>query len=58
MAGYSGTPLPRKLGIKVGHRVALVGAPANFDATVGELPEAVEVRRRLRGRVDVAVFFS
>jgi hypothetical protein len=58
MAGYSGTPLPRKLGIKVGHRLALVGAPADFDATLGELPEAVEVRRRLRGSVDVAVFFT
>ena len=58
MAGYSGTPLPRKLGIKAGHRVALVGVPSDFDATLGELPEAVEVRRRLRGPVDVAVFFT
>ena len=30
MAGYSGTPLPRKLGIKPGHRLLLVGAPAGF----------------------------
>lgn len=29
-AGYSGTPLPRKLGIKDGSRVLLVGAPAGF----------------------------
>ncbi|MFF5077433.1 DUF3052 domain-containing protein [Actinoplanes sp. NPDC000266] len=41
MAGYSGTPLHRKLGIKPGHRVALLGAPAGFAATLGELPEAV-----------------
>ncbi len=30
MAGYSGTPLPKKLGIKEGCSVALVGAPAKF----------------------------
>jgi hypothetical protein len=29
-AGYSGTPLPRKLGIKDGHRVAVVAAPDGF----------------------------
>jgi hypothetical protein len=36
--GYSGTPLPRKLGIKPGHLVALVSAPAGFAETLGELP--------------------
>jgi len=30
MVGYSGTPLPQKLGIKEGHRVTLVGAPRGF----------------------------
>ena len=57
MAGYSGTPLPRKLGIKPGHRLGLIGAPEGFDATLGELPEDVAVRRRLQGRFDVAVAF-
>jgi hypothetical protein len=42
-AGYSGTPLPRKLGIRPGHRVLLVGAPHGFD--LGPLP-GVEVHRR------------
>lgn len=37
-AGYSGTPLPQKLGIKERHRVALVNAPAGFDKTLGALP--------------------
>jgi hypothetical protein len=41
--GYSGTPLPRKLGIKEGHRVLLAGAPSGFD--LGPLP-GVEVHRR------------
>ena len=56
-AGYSGTPLPRKLGIKPGARVALLDAPAGFDEVLGELPEAVAVRRRLRGPLDVVVAF-
>ena len=58
-AGYSGTPLPRKLGIKVGARIGLIGAPEGFDATLGELPGGVIVRRRLgRERFDVIVAFS
>jgi hypothetical protein len=40
--GYSGTPLPGKLGIKPGALVALVGAPAGFAGSLGELP-GVEV---------------
>jgi CheY-like chemotaxis protein len=46
MAGYSGTPLPRKLGIKPGSSLTLLGAPPGFDATLGALPEGVTVRRR------------
>jgi hypothetical protein len=56
-AGYSGTPLARKLGIKPGARLALLGAPPDFDATLGELPPEVTIRRRLRGPVDVVVAF-
>ena len=38
MAGYSGTPLPRKLGIKPGHRVLLLGAPEGFaEGTLGSV---------------------
>jgi hypothetical protein len=56
-AGYSGTPLPRKLGIKPEARVALVGAPEGFGETLGELPSGVSVRRSARGPVDVLVAF-
>jgi hypothetical protein len=57
-AGYSGTPLVRKLGIKPATRLALIGAPDAFDATLGELPEDVTVRRRVgRPPVDVIVAF-
>jgi hypothetical protein len=56
--GYSGTPLPRKLGVKPGHRLALLGAPDGFELdTLGELPEDVSVRRRAGGKVDVIVSF-
>jgi hypothetical protein len=57
-AGYSGTPLPKKLGIKAGAVVALVDAPEGFEDTLGELPEDVAVRRQLRGPLDVIVFFT
>ena len=56
-AGYSGTPLPKKLGIKPEARVALVGAPDGFDQTLGELPGGVTIHRRLQGRFDVIVAF-
>jgi hypothetical protein len=58
MSGYSGTPLPRKLGIKDRARVALIDAPDGFDATLGELPAGVALRPRLRGPLDVIVFFT
>jgi hypothetical protein len=58
VAGYSGTPLPRKLGIKPGHRVLLLRAPAGFEAgTLGELPAEVTGARTARGRADVIVAF-
>jgi hypothetical protein len=57
-AGYSGTPLPKKLGIKPDHRLALVDAPEDFGTTLGELPAAVEVRRSARGSADVLVYFT
>jgi hypothetical protein len=57
-AGYSGTPLPKKLGIKPGHRVLLLSAPEHFDETaLGELPEGVTVGRAARGKADVIVSF-
>src|SRR5262245_38223799 len=55
---YSGTPLPKKLGIKPEARLAIVGAPDGFDRTLGELPERVEVRSRVRGPLAVTIFFT
>jgi hypothetical protein len=58
MAGYSGTPLPKKLGIKPGARLALIDAPEDFPATLGKLPEAVTTRTTARGPLDVMVYFA
>jgi hypothetical protein len=54
MAGYSGTPLPKKLGIGEGATVALLGAPPGV---IGELPAGVTVKTQARGRADVVVAF-
>jgi hypothetical protein len=55
--GYSGTPLPKKPGIREGSRVAIVAAPQGFDAVLGALPPGAELRTHARGRLDVIVFF-
>lgn len=46
-SGYSGTPLPRKLGIKEGHYLALLREPDAFRGTLGELPDGVKVTTRM-----------
>jgi hypothetical protein len=60
-AGYSGTPLARKLGIGEGASVVLLDAPEGLDDVLAPLPPGVSVRRRLppagRRSVDVAVLF-
>lgn len=57
MEGYSGTPLPRKLGLKPASTVALLGAPDGFEDTLGELPEGVELLRGGSGPCDVVLWF-
>jgi hypothetical protein len=55
-AGYSGTPLAVKIGIKEGHRVRLIGAPREW--SIDDLPANVKVfRRRTSSPVDVAIAF-
>jgi hypothetical protein len=58
VAGYSGTPLATKLGIKPGHRVAFPSSPAGFTDLIDPLPEGVAVRSRARGPLDVIVYFT
>ncbi len=59
MAGYSGTPLPKKLGIKERARLLFVAAPTDFESALGALPSDVTVKKDLRGKAsfDVIVFF-
>jgi hypothetical protein len=52
MAGYSGTPLAKKLGIVADATVALVGAP---DGVITDLPPGVTVKTSARGSADVVV---
>jgi len=56
-AGYSGTPLPKKLGMKENSTVALVDAPKDFEATLGELPPGTTVIRREEPNADVTLWF-
>ena len=59
MAGYSGTPLARKLGIKERSRVGLIGAPEGFEPTLEPLPANVTLTRRIGSPpFDVILFFS
>jgi hypothetical protein len=55
-AGYSGTPLAQKLGIKAGQRVAVLGAPDGFVSSL-ELPADVSVATAARGTFDTIVSF-
>jgi hypothetical protein len=54
----SGTPLPKKLGVKAGATIALVDAPAGFEQTLGELPEGASMRRGNRGRREITIWFT
>ena len=58
-AGYSGTPLPAKLGIGEGDEVALIGAPERFEDALGELPDVASLHTDMAedARYDVIVAF-
>ena len=58
-AGYSGAPLPTKLGIKHGHRVATLGAPGHFASLLSPLPGGVRLTSdvRAKGCFDVVIVF-
>jgi hypothetical protein len=55
MAGYSSTPLVKKLGIRAGDRVAVLDSPSHW--TIEGLPDGVVARTRARGPLDVIVAF-
>ena len=57
MAGYSSTPLPKKLGIKEQSRLAFVNAPEGFADYLGPLPAGAEVMKRLIKPIDIVILF-
>lgn len=57
-AGYSGTPLIRKLGLKEGTKAVFIDPPPDYEATLGELPANVRVLRRLGRDVDFIQYFA
>src|SRR5262245_43141206 len=58
MAGYSGTPLAKKLGIKDAGRVLLLAAPAGLEKTLDGFPKDAIVTRRPGREHDVIVLFA
>jgi hypothetical protein len=59
MTGYSGTPLPKKLGIKPNFVVAVLNPPETWPALLGELPEGAQLKQDLRGTraINVIIWF-
>lgn len=57
MAGYSGTPLKKKLGLKEGSRIALINAPKDFARALGELPPNAEIVTRATKPLDIVLLF-
>ena len=57
-AGYSPRSLVEKLGIKPGMRIAILGAPSGYRATLGELPDGVTTTSAARGVLPLIHFFT
>jgi hypothetical protein len=57
MAGYSGTPLPQKLGFKPGLTVITINAPTNYRRLLGTIPEGVTFSDRLQPDADFVHIF-
>jgi hypothetical protein len=57
LEGYSGTPLPKKLGIRPGFVIALLGAPKDFEKTLGRLPERVALLKHTNVQPNLTIWF-
>jgi hypothetical protein len=58
MAGYSGTPLSKKLGIKPGTAIYVIDAPPGYRTLLAPLPDDVTLAARLSAAVDVVHVFA
>lgn len=57
-AGYSGTPLAKKLGIKDGYSVLVVNAPDNYRELLEPLPDGTVILRTPETNLDFIHFFT
>ncbi|HEV8368418.1 MAG TPA: hypothetical protein VGQ39_10750 [Pyrinomonadaceae bacterium] len=57
MVGYSGTPLPKKLGVKANQRIALLNEPKDFQKELGQLPPNSQIVKRLSAPLDLVLLF-
>ena len=55
---YSGTPLPKKLGIREGSSVFLVNAPDGFERLLTPMPEGTKMLTKISKPLDVGVLFG
>ena len=58
MAGYSTTPLAKKLGIKAGFRVYVDNGPENYLQLLAPLPDNVVFARKLDGKINLIHLFA
>ena len=58
MAGYSGTPLPQKLGLKPNEQVVLINAPKNYADLLGEIPSGIDFSERMKAGVRFVHLFA
>lgn len=58
LAGYSGTPLVKKLGIKAGMTVAVIGSPKGFRDELVDLPEDVRLTMQTSKPADLVIWFA
>ena len=58
MAGYSGTPLAKKLGLKAGSHLALIGAPENYMSLIAPAPHDLRIGGRVASTTDIVHIFS
>jgi hypothetical protein len=58
MVGYSGTPLPKKLGIQAGTRLFVVGAPGHYRKLIDPIPKEARIVSTLDDAVDVVHVFA
>lgn len=58
MAGYSGTPLIKKIGVKTGDRLFFANEPAHFRKLLGELPTDARILAKAAGKINVGIVFT